>query len=121
VTILEATEGSSVFLNGEYLGRVGQDGEFALPRLRQGEHVVMLTHPDLLAQSKRFTVTAEGPKRIAFGEVAAPQVYVSYEGRAGRKADLDWSPGMLWGVLGILALFVVTAFLSHKLFERSKS
>ncbi len=118
VTVQAAAE-STVFLDGQYQGRIDAGGEFVL-ELDTGEHVVMLTHLDLLMQSKRFTVTAEQPERVTFEGQAAPQVYTTYDDRAGRRGELEGSPGMLWGSLGILVLFVFTIVWSSRLFGRSK-
>lgn len=120
VTVQAAAE-STVFPDGQHQGRTDADGEFVL-KLDIGEHVVMLTHSDLLMQSKRFTVTAEQPERVTFEAQAAPQVYATYDDRAGRRSELELegSPGMLWGSLGILVVFVFTIVWSSRLFGRSK-
>jgi len=87
VTVQAAAE-STVFLDGQHQGRTDADGELVL-ELDRGEHVVMLTHPDLLMQSKRFTVTAERPARVVFEGQAAPQVYTTYDDRAGKPGELE--------------------------------
>lgn len=118
VTVQAAPE-STVFLDGKQQGRTDADGKFVL-ELYTGEHVVMVTHLDQLMQSQRFTVTAGQSERVVFEGQAAPQTYTTYEGRAGRRGELEGSPGMLWGSLGILALFVFVIVLNHRLFGRSE-
>lgn len=118
VTVQAAAE-STVFLNGQQQGRTDADGELVL-ELEAGEHVVMVTHPDLVMQSERFTVSAGQPERVVFEGQAAPQVYTTFDDRAGRRGELEGSPGMLWGSLGILVLFVFIIVLNHRLFGRSE-
>lgn len=118
VTVQAAAE-STVFLNGQQQGRTDADGELVL-ELEVGEHVVMVTHLDLVMQSERFTVLVGQPERVVFGEQAAPQVYTTYDDHAGRRDELDGSLGMLWGSLSILALFVFIIVLNHRLFGRSE-
>lgn len=118
VTVQVAAK-SKVFVDGTYQGLTGADGELAL-ELAAGEHVVLLTQPDSLMQSERFTVTAGQPERLVFETQAAPQVYTTYDDRAGKPGELEGSPGMIWGGLGIGFLFVFVIVLSSRLFGGSE-
>ena len=65
MTVQAAAE-STVFLDGKRQGLTDAGGEFVL-ELNEGEHVVMVTRPDLLMQSQRFTVAAGQSERVVFG------------------------------------------------------
>ena len=104
---VKAVEGSQVLLDWSSVGKTDETGTLVLPNVSEGEHTLMIRHPQRRAQTQKFTFSQTAPLLIQFEEAALlTPTPLNERNFLEDEVELQWVSSMGWGLLGAFALFV---------------